>query len=94
MIWIKKFSGLLPVMNQKLCDLYSTILLELEIVDKNDVIVVAMATLTFQYGRHFVLEKTSGKKFCKAKNFLPYRVRTGDLRNTDLVITTVLCSTN
>jgi hypothetical protein len=47
-------------MNQKLCDLYSTILLELEIVDKNDVIVVAMATLTFQYGRHFVLEKTSG----------------------------------
>ena len=30
----------------------------------------------------------------RQKSFLPYRGRTGDLRNTDLVITTVLCSTN
>jgi hypothetical protein len=34
-------------------------------INKHDVIVVAMATMTFQYGRHFgfkriLLEKTSG----------------------------------
>ena len=34
-------------------------------INKDDVIVVAMATMTFQYGRHFgfkhiLLEKTSG----------------------------------
>ena len=52
MIWIKKFSGLLLVRKQELCDLYKTIFLELEIIDKNNVIVVAMATMTFQYGRH------------------------------------------
>jgi hypothetical protein len=65
MIWIKSFSGLLLVRKQKLCDLYKTIFLELGMINKNDVIVVAMATMTFQYGRHFgfkriLLEKTSG----------------------------------
>ena len=65
MIWINIFSGLLLVRKQKLCDLYKTILLELEMINKNDVVVVAMATMTFQYGRHFgfkriSLEKTSG----------------------------------
>ena len=53
MIWIKKFSGLLLVRKQELCDLYKTIFLEFEMINKNDAIVVAMATMTFQYGRHF-----------------------------------------
>jgi hypothetical protein len=44
MIWIKKFSGLLLVGKQELCDLYKTIFLELEMINKNDAIVVAMAT--------------------------------------------------
>ena len=53
MIWIKFFSGLLLDRKQELCDLYKTIFLELEMIYKNDVIVVAMATMMFQYGRHF-----------------------------------------
>ena len=76
MIWIKMFSGLLLVRKQELCNLYKTIFLELQMINKHDVIVVAMATMTFQYGRHFgvkriLLEKTSGyphflfhEKFC------------------------------
>ena len=76
MIWIKMLSGLLLVRKQESCDLYKTIFLELEMIYKNDVIVVAMATMTFQYGRHFgfkriLLEKTFGyphflihEKFC------------------------------
>jgi hypothetical protein len=47
------FSGLLLVTKQELCDLHKTIFLELELINKNDVIVVAMATMTFQHGRHF-----------------------------------------
>jgi hypothetical protein len=50
MIWIKMFSGLLLIRKQELCDLYKTIFLALEMINKNDVIVVAMATMTFQYG--------------------------------------------
>jgi hypothetical protein len=53
MSWIKIFSGLLLVRKQELGDLYKTIFLELEMINKNDVIAVAMATVTFQYGRHF-----------------------------------------
>jgi hypothetical protein len=49
------FSGLSLVRKQELRDLYKTIFLELEMINKNDVIVVAMATMTFQYGRHFGL---------------------------------------
>ena len=50
-----------------MCNLYKTIFLELEMINKNDVMVVVMATMTFHYGRHFgfkriLLEKTSGKK--------------------------------
>ena len=76
MIWIKMFSGLLLVRKQELCDLCKTIFLELEMINKNDVIVVAMATMTFQYGRHFgfkriLLEKTSGYPiFYFMKSFL------------------------
>jgi hypothetical protein len=51
MIWIKNFSGLLLVRKQELCDLYKTIFLELEMINKNHHIVVA--TMTFQRGRHF-----------------------------------------
>jgi hypothetical protein len=59
------FSELLLVRKQELCDLYKTVFLELEIIDKNDVIVVAMAIIMFQYGRHFdfkriLIEKTYG----------------------------------
>jgi hypothetical protein len=62
---IKIVSGLLLVRKQKLCDLYKTIFLELEMINKNDVIVVAIAKMTFQHGRHFgfkrkLFEKTSG----------------------------------
>jgi G:T-mismatch repair DNA endonuclease (very short patch repair protein) len=40
---------------------YKTISLESEMINKNDVIVVAMATMPFQHGRHWHLhEKTSG----------------------------------
>ena len=53
MFWIKNFSGLLLVRKQELCDLNKTIFLEFEMINKNDAIVVAMATMTFQYGRHF-----------------------------------------
>ena len=53
MSWIKIFSGLLLVRKQELGDLYKTIFLKLEMINKNDVIAVAMATMTFQYGRHF-----------------------------------------
>jgi hypothetical protein len=65
MFWIKIFSGLLLVRKQELCDLNKTIFLEFEMINKNDAIVVAMATMTFQYGRHFgfkhiLLEKMSG----------------------------------
>ena len=45
-IWIKKFSGLLLVRKQELCDLYKTIFLELEMINTNDVTVVAMATMS------------------------------------------------
>ena len=41
------------VRKRELCDLYKTIFLELGMINKNDVIVVAIATMTFQYGRHF-----------------------------------------
>jgi hypothetical protein len=40
------------VRKQELCDLYKTIFLELGMINKNDVIVVAMATMPFQHGRH------------------------------------------
>jgi hypothetical protein len=37
-----------------MCDLYKTIFLEWEMINKNDVFVVSIATMTFQYGRHFL----------------------------------------
>jgi hypothetical protein len=55
-------SGLLLVRKQELCDLYKTIFVELEMINKNDDIVVAMATMTFQYGRHFALNLFYSKK--------------------------------
>jgi hemerythrin len=63
-------SGLLLVRKQKLCDLYKTIFVELEMINKNDDIVVAMTTMTFQYGRHFAIELILLEKMSGYPHFL------------------------
>ena len=45
-----------------MCDLHKTILLELELVHKNDITFVAMGTMTFQHDRYFGIQTLLEKK--------------------------------